>query len=183
MRSRTTIDTDSQSQRRNSWPSLFLAPSAAVGSALHVDAFASHFWMFLFEGKKRWTFFPRSAVNRLEPVYAESMDPVFEANIDSPGELRAFYFKRLRDFRLTATILSEFADTGRCEVTLGPGECLFVPQGSPHKVDNLEATLAVSGNFVDESNAADVAAHLRLNALQDPRAGDLLRELVALKLV
>ena len=68
-------------------------------------------------------------------------------------------------------------------MTLGPGECLFVPQGSPHKVDNLGATLAVSGNFVDESNAADVAAHLRVNALQDPRAGDLLRELAGLKLV
>ena len=66
---------------------------------------------------------------------------------------------------------------------LNPGECLFVPQGSPHKVDNLEATLAVSGNFVDESNAADVAAHLRVNAFQDTRAGDLLRELVGLKLL
>ena len=69
-----------------------------------MDAFASHFWMFLFEGRKRWTFFPRSAVNRLEPMYAESMDPVFEANIDSAGELIsklwAFCFKRLRDSRL-----------------------------------------------------------------------------------
>ena len=54
-----------------------------------------------------------------------------------------------------------------------------MPQGSP----TIWATLAVSCYFVDESNAADVAAHLRLNALQDPRAGDLLRELVALKLV
>ena len=29
---------------------------------------------------------------------------------------------------------AEFADVGRCDVVLGPGECLFVPQGSPHKV-------------------------------------------------
>ena len=106
-RSSTKTDTDSLSQRRNSWPSLFLAPSAAVGSALHVDAFASHFWMFLFEGRKRWTFFPRSAVNRLGPMYAESMDPVFEADIDSAGELisklRALCSKMLEDFRLRKT--------------------------------------------------------------------------------
>lgn len=43
---------------RHSWPSLFVA-SRGVISDLHVDAFASHFWMFLFKGRKRWTFFHR----------------------------------------------------------------------------------------------------------------------------
>lgn len=37
---------------RDSWPSLFIAPPNIV-SELHVDAFASNFWMALFEGKKR----------------------------------------------------------------------------------------------------------------------------------
>ena len=50
-------------------------------------------------------------------------------------------------------------------------------------MDNLSASLAVSGNFVDDSNAAAVAAHLRVNALQDPRAADLLRELAGLELL
>jgi histone arginine demethylase JMJD6 len=50
-----------------------------------VDAFASHFWMFLFEGRKKWTFFSKEDVNRLRPVYADSMDPVFEADTDSEG--------------------------------------------------------------------------------------------------
>ncbi len=63
------------------------------------------------------------------------------------------------------------------------GETLFVPQGSPHKVDNLEASLAVSGNFVDDSNISLVAQHLRRNALQDPRAADLLGEFISLGLL
>ena len=55
---------------------------------------------------------------------------------------------------------------------------------APHnKVENLSASLAVSGNFVDASNAAAVAAHLRVNALQDPRAADLLGELAGLELL
>lgn len=77
-------------------------------------------------------------------------------------------------------------NAGRCghvEVVLEPGELLFVPSGSPHRVENLGPTLAVSGNFADETNVCEVARHLRRNALVDPRAGDLLAELLALGLV
>jgi hypothetical protein len=35
-----------------SWPSLFISP-AGITSELHVDAFASNFWMALFQGQKR----------------------------------------------------------------------------------------------------------------------------------
>lgn len=34
---------------RQSWPSLFVAPKGVKGG-LHVDAFASNFWMILFQG-------------------------------------------------------------------------------------------------------------------------------------
>ena len=37
---------------RDTWPSLFIAP-AGLKSELHVDTFASNFWMALLEGKKR----------------------------------------------------------------------------------------------------------------------------------
>jgi hypothetical protein len=50
-------------------------------------------------------------------------------------------------------------------------------------VENQEASVAVSGNFVDESNVSEVARHLRTNALLEDRAGDLLKELIDLKLV
>ena len=61
-------------------------------------------------------------------------------------------------------------------VDLTPGCLLFVPAGCPHKVENLEDSIAVSGNFVNESNIGEAEKHLRISALQDPRAGDLLRE-------
>ena len=61
-------------------------------------------------------------------------------------------------------------------VELTPGCLLFVPAGCPHKVENLEDSIAVSGNFVNESNIGEAEKHLRISALQDPRAGDLLRE-------
>ena len=65
---------------RDSWPSLFIAPAGAV-SQLHVDAFASSFWMALMEGEKRWTFFPPSDLPLLYPTYQHSMDPVFAVNL------------------------------------------------------------------------------------------------------
>ena len=61
-------------------------------------------------------------------------------------------------------------------VDLTAGHLLFVPAGCPHKVENLEDSIAVSGNFVNESNIGEAEKHLRISALQDPRAGDLLRE-------
>ena len=63
-------------------------------------------------------------------------------------------------------------------MVLEAGELLFVPRGSPHAVENLGATVAVSGNFVDASNAAGVAASLRDSALVDPGAAHLLRQFV-----
>ena len=43
-------------------------------------------------------------------------------------------------------------------------------------MENLEDSIAVSGNFVNESNIGEAEKHLRISALQDPRASDLLRE-------
>lgn len=53
------------------------------------------------------------------------------------------------------------------------GEILFVPGGSPHYVENLETTLAISGNFVDLSNWRRALSELEVNGLTDPRAADL----------
>ena len=58
-----------------------------------------------------------------------------------------------------------------------------MPAGCPHKVENLEDSIAVSGNFVNKSNVKEVEKHLRISAILDPRAGDLLREFADLKLV
>ena len=50
------------------------------------------------------------------------------------------------------------------------GELLFVPAGCPHRVENLEKSLAISANFVDQSNYDLVVKELRINALVDKRS-------------
>lgn len=142
----------------NSWPSLFIA-SKGTHSGLHIDAFGSHFWMYLVSGIKRWTFYPADQVANLNPVFLDSMDPVFRPSEDDLSRVPCY------------------------SLDLAPGQLLFVPSGCPHRVDNLEDSIAVSGNFVDESNIEDAVKHLRISALQDPRAGDLLAELADLGLV
>jgi len=144
---------------RDSWPSLFVGP-AGTSSGLHIDAFGSHFWMYLASGgRKRWTFYKADQAGDLRPRCLDSLDPIFSPNAD------------------------ELQRTECYTVDLKPGEFLFVPAGSPHRVDNLEDTIAVSGNFVDDSNVDEFTTHMRINALHDPRAQDLLEELINLKLI
>jgi len=141
--------TSSSALYHSSWPSLFIAP-AGTNSGLHIDAFGSHFWMYLISGKKQWTFYPCDQAGLLGPKFIDSTDPVFSG--DDSG------------------LSSPYT------VTLCPGEWLFVPAGSPHKVDNLEESVAVSGNFVNDTNLEAVEKHLKINSLIDPRAFDLLKE-------
>ena len=63
------------------------------------------------------------------------------------------------------------------QCTLQPGELLFVPYGCPHRVENLEDSLAVSANFVDLSNFKAVLKELKANAMLDPRAKELLTQM------
>ena len=58
--------TDPSCMYHSSWPSLFIA-GAGTNSGLHIDAFSSHFWMFLISGEKRWTFYPPEAAGLLGP--------------------------------------------------------------------------------------------------------------------
>ncbi len=49
-----------------------------------------------------------------------------------------------------------------------------MPSGCPHRVENLEKSLAISSNFVDLSNIEVVIAELRVNSILDERARQLL---------
>ena len=59
---------------------------------------------------------------------------------------------------------------------LSAGELLFVPAGCPHRVENLTTSLAISSNFVDQSNFDLVKSELACHALVDPRSADLLQQ-------
>ena len=109
---------------KRSWPSLFISPKGTV-SDLHIDAFGSNFWMALLSGRKKWTFFQPKWTPFLSPRYFDTFDPVFQVDWQA---LKVDQFDVM-------------------EVTLTPGQVLFVPAGCPHRVENLEASVAVSGNI------------------------------------
>lgn len=149
--------TNEGSLYRDSWPSLFVAPTG-ITSELHVDAFGSNFWMALFQGKKRWIFFPKSDVPYLYPEYDHSLDPVFDVDLSKPD------MDKYQLLQLTTPV----------ECILQPGEMLFVPAGCPHRVENLEPSLAISSNFVDKSNFDHVKQELEINSHMDIRSEELL---------
>jgi len=85
------------------------------------------------------------------------MDPTFDAD---------FIESNLSDYPALAFVAPR-------ECILCPGEILFVPAGCPHKVENLEESLAISANFVDSSNFVLVQQELQTNGLIDERAAEL----------
>ena len=145
---------------KRSWPSLFISPKGTV-SELHIDAFGSNFWMALLSGRKKWTFFKPKMTPYLRPRYVDTFDPVFDID-----------WQELKVDQFSPTVM---------EVTLSPGQVLFVPAGSPHRVENLEASVAVSGNIVDESNLQECLLMLSRNALSDNRCIELMAQLLALQ--
>ena len=44
-------------------------------------------------------------------------------------------------------------------------------------------SVAVSGNFVNETNKELFKSHIKINALKDPRSQDLIQEMIDLKLI
>ena len=107
----------------------------------------------------RWLFFPPSDAPLLYPVLSHSTDAVFEATLGCPS---------FSQHPLVAL-------THPRECVLEAGELLFVPAGCPHRVENLERSLAISANYVDLSNFEAVCAELRVNSLLDARSAELLQ--------
>jgi hypothetical protein len=114
---------------KDTWPSLFIGPKGSQ-SSLHVDTFGSNFWMFLIHGTKKWRFYSPDDLCALLPSFPASFEPVFTLSQEEIEANGVQYY----------------------EVELQPGELIFVPAGSPHSVVNLQGTVAISCNYVDESN-------------------------------
>ena len=120
-----------------------------------------HFWMPVFEGTKRWTIFPPHASPLLRPTYRHGHDPVFDADPHAPHAPHAPHVAEGSGGAEGSAAEGSGAAEGqppllryldRWEVTLGPGELLFVPAGAAHAVTNLSHTAAISANFVDSTN-------------------------------
>jgi len=117
---------------RDGWPSLLVGPNG-TGAALHKDTYATHFWMRMVQGTKRWRVYPAS---------------------DTPFLYRNHFFDTFHwdgfDQDLEQMPLGGMASAW--EAILRPGQLIIVPGGSPHEVRNLEDTVSVAGNFLDWFN-------------------------------
>ncbi|CAN0220386.1 unnamed protein product, partial [Discosporangium mesarthrocarpum] len=113
----------------------------------------------LLEGRKRWLLFPPGQVPLLYPSWAEGRNEAVFAVDPSKPDLDRFPAARL-------------ATGWAC--TLEAGDLLFVPAGSPHQVENLTDTLAVSSNYVDATNLPKALHALEEQAHTDQGAKDLL---------
>jgi len=162
------------------WPSLFVSPRAARGSGTHVDFGRTHFWMAVLAGRKRWRVVHRADAAALYPAVAlTGGEPVFGVEIADLVPQRG----AARGARL-GRLLERFPAAGAVtvmEASVGPGEVIVVPQGSPHQVSNEENTMALAGNVVDETNLKAATARLGWDALVMGEAFELNRELKRIK--
>jgi len=133
--------TDSISEQ---WPSLLLGANGS-GCALHIDSHASHFWMVLHSGRKRWR------------VYSRNDTPLLYPN-EFKGSLG---FDSLRA-NLTRYPLAGLASS--YEFELQPGEMVLIPRDFPHQVDNLDHTIALAGNYIDALNYPAFRKDLEITA-------------------
>lgn len=106
---------------------LFLG-NEGTGTRLHVDTSGTHAWLTQLLGKKEWILFPPEELQEWQGL--DAFDPDFE---------------RFPDAR----------NARRYEAELAPGETIFVPFGWIHQVRNLGPSLAVTENFVNESNLVE----------------------------
>jgi hypothetical protein len=58
---------------------------------------------------------------------------------------------------------------GGWDFMLEAGEVLFVPAGCAHSVGNVTDTVAISANYVDDSNLSMAVRELEFTSAEDPR--------------
>ena len=137
-----------------SWPTLFLGGDR-TSSSLHLDQWHGHFWMYVVYGEKRWTLYHPDDAHLLYPSWEGNGGGLYPT-FPTPAELAA-----------DPAAYPLYPTARRAEVRLRAGELLFVPAGTPHHVDNCRDTLAVAGNFLDDSNYARALAEMRVMGLRD----------------
>lgn len=142
-------------------PSLFVQPAGSQ-CGVHVDSFRSQFAQAVLCGRKRWSFWPLSEVDQLR--HFGRRDQV-RLEIHRRRRIsRVIHFEQSFPPAEERALLGPHSGTLeelRVDVDVGPGETILVPGGMPHRVLNLEDTVAVSQNFVDAAHASRAAAELR----------------------
>lgn len=120
---------DSETRPPYRW--ILIGP-ARSGTGLHIDPLWTNAWVTVLQGLKRWMLFPKET----PPEAIGLQDP----QIPSVIWFRDYYDK----------VTADDFQWKPVEVLQHPGETVFVPNGWPHLVLNLELTVAATHNYASE---------------------------------
>ena len=123
------------SSSRPPWRWILIGPERS-GTGLHIDPLWTNAWVTVIQGKKRWCLFPPQT-----PKHLIGMDDE-RPQINSVSWYNSYYEK--------VTSSDWPLEYKPVEVLQLPGETVFVPNGWPHIVVNLETTVAVTHNYASE---------------------------------
>ena len=126
---------------QESWPSLFIGEQN-TGSGIHIDSGATHFVMYMLEGRKEFRVLRRQ--DRVV-AYEDRDKSTFQSSLFKPN------FNR-HPLLALATVY---------RAMLVPGDMLFIPGGSPHQVENHSPVIGMSTNFVDSTNVKRAVMQFR----------------------
>ncbi|KAK0100303.1 hypothetical protein ONS95_008261 [Cadophora gregata] len=129
----------------NKW--LIIGPSRS-GSTYHKDPNATSAWNAVLRGSKYWIMFPSSASSPPPPGVYVSSD---QSEVTSPLSIAEWLLGFHAEARKTP---------GCQEGVCGEGEVLHVPSGWWHLVVNLEASIAITQNFVPSAHLGRVLAFM-----------------------
>eukprot|EP00927_Polykrikos_kofoidii_P057177 TRINITY_DN51293_c0_g1_i1.p1 TRINITY_DN51293_c0_g1~~TRINITY_DN51293_c0_g1_i1.p1 ORF type:complete len:415 (-),score=33.93 TRINITY_DN51293_c0_g1_i1:83-1327(-) len=142
-----------------SQPGLFIGLNhtlaGPLGAGLHRDAFSSHFWQLIVEGKKEWITFCGLSTRQLEnDLYPRRIG----ANLNPQNYRFDAFNPDYARFPRAQVVMRESA----AHFVSRPGDFVFIPAGCPHQARTLTPTsLALSGNFVDSTNFREFADTVR----------------------
>ncbi|VAI16791.1 unnamed protein product [Triticum turgidum subsp. durum] len=126
-------------EQRPAFRWLIIGPERS-GASWHVDPGLTSAWNTLLCGRKRWALYPPGRVPGGVTVHVSDEDG--DVDIETPTSLQWWL-----------DIYPHLAEHEKpLECTQLPGETIFVPSGWWHCVLNLETTVAVTQNFVNQSN-------------------------------
>ena len=140
-------------ERRPDHKWLIMGPRRS-GSVFHVDPNATNAWNAAIVGRKKWILYPPGTPPPGVHPAAGGADVTLPLSL---GEwFLAFWDDHTRRCRSPApSTLRPF------ECIVAPGELIFVPHGWWHAVLNLDESVAITQNYVSESNLASVLHFLR----------------------
>jgi hypothetical protein len=130
----------------NKW--LIIGP-ARSGSTYHKDPNATSAWNAVLRGSKYWILFPSNSSSPPPPGVYVSED---QSEVTSPLSIAEWLLEFHAEARKTP---------GCIEGVCNEGEVLHVPSGWWHLVVNLDASIAITQNFVPGSHLPNVLSFLK----------------------